>query len=71
MFDKLTLDEIDEEIDRTVDKLERLMKLREAVADQNQRRIRKLMAEYHAALRKQAGPPDYLTLAERGVDPHV
>jgi hypothetical protein len=65
--DKLTLDEIDEEIDRTVDKWERLLKLREAVADQNRRRIEKLLAEYHTALRKQsqASPPDYLTLGER------
>jgi uncharacterized protein (UPF0305 family) len=63
--DKITLDEIDEEIDHTVDRLERLTKLREAVADQNRRRIEKLLAEYQATLRKQASPPDYLTLGER------
>ena len=63
--DKVTLDEIDDEIDHTVDRLERLTKLREAVADQNRRRIEKLLAEYHAVLRKQASPPDYLTLGER------
>ena len=63
--DKLTLDEIDDEIEHTVDRLERLSKLREAVSDQNRRRIEKLLAEYQAALRKQASPPEYLTLAER------
>ena len=42
--DKVTLDEIDDEIDHAVDKLERLIKLREAIADQNQRRIQKLIA---------------------------
>lgn len=63
--DKLTLDEIDEEIDRTINTLERLTKLREAVSDQNQRRIAKLTAQYNDSLRNQAKPPDYLTLAER------
>ena len=32
--DKITLDEIDDGIDHAVDKLERLIKLREAMADQ-------------------------------------
>jgi hypothetical protein len=52
--DKVTLDEIDEEIDHVIDRLERLTKLREAVADQNQRRVQKLLSEYHAVLREQA-----------------
>jgi len=63
--DKLTLDEIDEEIERAIDKLERLSKLREAVSDQNQRRIKKLTEQYNASLRDQVRPPDYLTLDER------
>jgi hypothetical protein len=52
--DKVTLDELDEKIDQTVDKLERLIKLREALGDQNRRRIQKLLSEYHAVLREQA-----------------
>lgn len=52
MFDvgKLTLDEIDEEFARTLDKLERLSKLREAAASQDYRRIKKLVGEYNAIL---------------------
>jgi len=52
--DKITLDEIDDKIDHVIDRLERLSKLREAVADQNQRRIQKLIAQYNAVLREQA-----------------
>jgi len=65
--DKITLDDIDEEMDRVIDRLERLTKLREAVADQNQRRVQKLVAQYNAVLREQTkiSPPDYLTLGER------
>lgn len=51
MFDvsKLTLEEIDAEYAKTLDKLERLSKLREAVSEQNTRRIKQLVAEYNAA----------------------
>lgn len=55
MFDvtKLTLEEIDAEYARTLDKLERLSKLREAVAAQDHRRIEKLIAEYTAAQKQE------------------
>lgn len=46
---KLTLEEIDAEYAKTLDKLERLSKLREAVAQQETRRIKQLVAEYNAA----------------------
>lgn len=57
MFDvaKLTLEEIDAEYARTLDKLERLSKLREAVAAQDLRRIEKLIAEYHAMPKQAKG----------------
>lgn len=49
MFDvsKLTLEEIDAEFGRTLDKLERLSKLYEAVAAQEHRRIEKLVKEWN------------------------
>lgn len=51
MFDinEITLEEIDAEYARTLDKLERLSKLREAVAAQDRRRIKRLVAEYNIA----------------------
>lgn len=46
---QVTLEEIDVEYAHTLDKLERLSKLREAVAEQDQRRVKKLIDEYQAA----------------------
>jgi beta-glucosidase-like glycosyl hydrolase len=48
----LTLEEVNEEFDKTLDKLERLSKLREAMLEQDHRRIEKLVAEYHTAQRR-------------------
>jgi len=45
----LTLDEVEEEISNTIDKLERLQKLYEAMASQDRRRVKKLIDEYNAA----------------------
>lgn len=55
MFDvaKLTLDEVGQEIDKTLDKLERLQKLQSAMLEQDNRRIRKLVEEYNDAKRKE------------------
>lgn len=55
MFDvgTLTLEEIDAEYAKTLDTLERLSKLREAVSEQNNRRIKRLVEEYNAAKRKE------------------
>lgn len=57
MFDvtELTLDEIDAEFELTLNKLERLSKLREAVGAQDQRRIEKLITEFNAAKEKEKG----------------
>jgi len=49
---KLTLDEVGIEIDRTLDTLERLQKLYEAMLAQDHRRIEKFVKEYKAAKRK-------------------
>lgn len=58
MFDvgKLTLEEIDAEYGKTLDKLERLSKLREAAADQNLQRIKRLVADYNAAVAASSEP---------------
>lgn len=55
MFDvtKLTLDEVGEEIDKTLSKLERLQSLYTAMLSQDHRRIEKLVREYNAAKRKE------------------
>lgn len=48
MFDvaKLTLDEVGEEIDKTIDKLSRLQALYTAMQSQDLRRIQKLVNEF-------------------------
>lgn len=53
MFDvsTLTLDEVSEEIANTIDKLERLQKLYEAMANQEHRRVKQLIDEYNALKR--------------------
>jgi len=43
----LTLDAVSEEIASTIDKLERLQKLYEAMASQEHRRVKKLIDEYN------------------------
>lgn len=55
MFDvtKLTLDEVGEEIDKTINKLELLQNLYAAMQKQDGRRIEKLIKEYKEAQRKQ------------------
>jgi exonuclease VII small subunit len=49
----LTLEEVNAEFSRTLDKLERLSKLREAMLEQDRRRIQKLMDEYLKSVRKE------------------
>jgi hypothetical protein len=49
---KLTLDEVEEEIGKTLDKLERLQTLYAAMQAQDHRRVKKLIEEYNAAKRK-------------------
>lgn len=48
MFDvaKATLDEVGAEIDKTIDKLERLQALYQAMQNQEHRRVEKLIREY-------------------------
>lgn len=55
MFDvaKLTLDEVGEEIDNTIDKLSRLQALYSAMLAQDHRRIDKLIADFKEAQRKE------------------
>lgn len=55
MFDvaKLTLDEVEEEISKTIDTLERLQSLYAAMQAQDHRRVKKLIDEYNAAKRKE------------------
>lgn len=57
MFDvnDFTISEIDEEYERTLNKLERLSQLRQAVIAQDQRRIKKLIVEYKAAKAQEGG----------------
>jgi hypothetical protein len=62
---KITLDDLNEEIDRTVDKLERLLKLHDAVSSQNQRRVEKLISEYNTMLRKQSKDAGMIEIARR------
>lgn len=54
MFDvaKLTLDEVEEEIGKTLDKLERLQTLYAAMQAQDHRRVKKLIEEYNKAKRE-------------------
>lgn len=49
MFDvsKLTLDEVSEEISKTIDTLERLQTLYAAMANQEHRQVKKLINEYN------------------------
>lgn len=56
MFDvtTLTLDEIGAEIDKTLDKLERLQALYAAAQAQDSRRVAKLVKEYNRLKRKEA-----------------
>lgn len=55
MFDvaKLTLDEVGQEIDKVLNKLERLQKLQEAMLGQENRRVAKLVKEYNALKREE------------------
>jgi prefoldin subunit 5 len=46
---KLTLDEVGEEIDKTIDKLSRLQSLYSAMLAQDNRRVKKLIEQYNAA----------------------
>lgn len=61
MFDvaKLTLDEVGEEISKTIDKLERLQQLYSAMAAQEHRRVKKLIEEYNQAeeVKRSTNPP--------------
>lgn len=50
---KLTLDEVEEEISKTIDTLERLQSLYAAMQAQDHRRVKKLIDEYNAAKRKE------------------
>lgn len=60
MFDvsKLTLDEVGAEIDKAIDKLQRLQALYSAMLQQDNKRIAKLIAEYKAAAKQQEGQDD-------------
>jgi len=49
---KLTLDELGVEIDKTLDKLERLQALYAAAQAQDQRRVEKLIKEYRKAQKR-------------------
>lgn len=51
MFDvaKLTLDEVGVEIDKTIDKLQRLQALQAAMLEQDNRRVKKLIEEFNKA----------------------
>jgi len=49
----ITLEEVDAEYAKTLNTLERLSALRAAVAEQDHRRVRKLIAEYNIAKRKE------------------
>lgn len=51
---KLTLEFLDEEYDHALDTLERISALREAVAAQDHRRIKKLVERYNAAKAKES-----------------
>lgn len=55
MFDvsKLTLDEVGEEIDKTIDKLSRLQALYTAMQSQDLRRIQKLVDEFKESQKKE------------------
>lgn len=55
MFDvaKLTLEDVEEEIDKTIDKLERLQTLYAAMQAQDHRRVKKLIEEYNKTKRKE------------------
>lgn len=57
MFDvsKLTLEDIETEIGKTLDKLERLQALYAAAQAQDHRRIKKLIAEYQAMEKEKHG----------------
>lgn len=50
---KLTLDEVGAEIDKTLNKLERLQHLYEAMASQEHRRVKKLVEEWNALKRQE------------------
>jgi hypothetical protein len=56
MFDvsKLTLDEVGEEIDRTIDKLSRLQALHSAMLRQDGNRIDRLVKEFYASRKKES-----------------
>lgn len=46
---KLTLDEVGVEIDKTIDKLQRLQALQAAMLEQDNRRVKKLIEEFNKA----------------------
>lgn len=56
MFDvnKLTLEEVSAELDKTIRKLGRLQKLQEALVQEKHAEIEQLIAEYNRAKREEA-----------------
>lgn len=62
---ELTIEDIDKEYAQTLDKLERLSKLREAVSAQDNRRIDKLIEEYNRIKKEQDGRPSQEDVSPR------